>query len=299
MTVAWIYPGQGSQLEGMGRDLVDLPGVKQQLQLAESILGWSLLDLNADQICRTLYTQPALFVASALLTDQLRRHQNEPSCTAGHSLGEYSALYAAGVFDFATGLHLVKQRATLMDQSTSGKMVAVMGFERERLEQLCAETEGVTIANDNSPDQVVITGTCEGVDAVIEQLQAKRVKELSVSGAFHSPLMAPAAEAFNRILDNVEFQTPTIPVYTNVEGKATRDPHRLKQTLAEQMTAPVRWQTIIKNMAADGVLQVWEVGPGQVLTGLVKRTVSALQRVNVAGAAALAQLQKSLTTPQH
>ncbi len=298
MTVAWIYPGQGSQSEGMGQDLVELPGVRQQLQLAESILGWSLLDLKAEQICRTLYTQPALFVASALLTDQLRRHQSTPACTAGHSLGEYSALYAAGAFDFTTGLHLVQQRAMLMDQATAGKMVAVMGFDRERLDQLCAETEGVNIANDNSPDQVVITGTVEAVEAVVAQLQAKRAKPLNVSGAFHSPLMAAAAAAFAQILDQVEFQRPNVPVYTNVEGQATQDPHQLKANLCQQMTAPVRWQTIVKNMAADGVLQVWEVGPGQVLTGLVKRTVSALQRVNIAGAASLAQIQGLQPSPQ-
>lgn len=298
MTVAWIYPGQGSQSEGMGRDLVELPGVRQQLQLAESILGWSLLELGSDQICRTLYTQPALFVASALLTDQLRRYRSAPTCTAGHSLGEYSALYAAGVFDFATGLHLVKRRATLMDQATSGKMVAVMGFDRDRLEQLCAETAGVDIANDNSPDQVVLTGTAAGVDAVIGQLQAKRAKPLNVSGAFHSPLMSSAAEAFTQILAEVEFQPPEVPVYSNVDGRATQDPQVLKQNLCQQMTAPVRWQTIVKNMAADGVLQVWEVGPGQVLTGLVKRTVSALQRVNITGAAALAQLQGLQPSPQ-
>ncbi len=291
MTVAWIYPGQGSQTHGMGHDLVELPGVRERLDNAHEILGWSLLDLTAEQICRTLYTQPALFLASALFTDQLWRMGFHPDCVAGHSLGEYSALYAAGVFDFATGLKLVKQRAALMDKVGQGTMAAVMGFDRERLEQLCASTPGVTIANDNSPDQVVISGTVEAVKLVTEQLKARRAVPLQVSGAFHSPLMAEAANTFRAILEDVEFQAPRIPIYSNVTAAPVRDPQEMKALLADQITSPVRWRHIVMNMADHGVTSVWEIGPGAVLTGLVKRTVSAVQRLNIGSADALLQVQ--------
>lgn len=276
---------------GMACDLVDLPGVKHQLQVAKDILGWSLIELTSEQICRTFYTQPALFVASALFTDQLRRLGLNPTCTAGHSLGEYSALYAAGVFDFATGLRLVKQRAALMEKAGAGTMMAVMGFDRDKLEQLCTTIPGVNIANDNSPDQVVITGIPESVKAVVEQLGAKRVKELPVSGAFHSPLMTSAAEQFSDILAETPFAIPQVPVYSNVSATASKDPEVLKALLAQQMTASVRWRDTVLNMANDGISDVWEIGPGAVLTGLVKRTVSALKRVNINSALALAEVQ--------
>ncbi len=291
MTVAWIYPGQGSQSTGMGSDLIDLPGVQQQLKTAESILGWSLVELTSEQICQTFYTQPALFIASALLTDQLHRLRLAPDCTAGHSLGEYSALYAAGVFDFETGLNLVKQRAALMEQADGGTMVAIMGFDREKLEHLCHTVEGASIANDNSPDQVVVTGTQAAVQTVIEQLGAKRAKPLPVSGAFHSPLMATAAAAFVKVLDEVKFKVPKVPVYSNVSAEATQDPGQLKALLAQQMTSPVLWRRTVLNMSADGVSDVWEIGPGAVLTGLIKRTAAAVKRVNINSATSLTELQ--------
>jgi [acyl-carrier-protein] S-malonyltransferase len=266
---------------GMGSDLNELPGVKPQLQLSEGILGWSLLELTAEQICQTLYTQPALFMASALLTDHMRASGRMPDCTAGHSLGEYSALYAAEVFDYETGLRLVKERAELMSKADKGVMAALMGFDRDKLEALCATVAGAEIANDNSPDQVVITGTEAGVQSVIDQLQPKRAKYLPVSGAFHSSLMTSAAAAFATTLADVPFAPPKVPVYSNVTGKATQDPEVLKENLMKQMTSPVLWRTTVLTMAADGVTSVWEVGPGAVLTGLVKRTVAALERVNI------------------
>ncbi len=281
MTVAWIFPGQGSQTLEMGKVLIDVPEVKPQLDLAREILGWCPLQLSAEQLRRTLYTQPALFTVSALLADQLLQQGKQPDCVAGHSLGEYVALFCAGVFDFATGLRLVKQRAVLMDAGHQGTMAAVIGFDREKLEQLCASQAGVAIANDNSPDQVVITGTESGVQAVVDQLGAKRVVPLPVSGPFHSTWMADAAAEFAKILNEVEFQAPKIPIYCNVDARPILDPMELKQRLAQQMTSAVQWHKTVVNMVGDGVTAVWEIGPGRVLTGLVKRIAPELERINI------------------
>ncbi|MCJ2542394.1 ACP S-malonyltransferase [Thermostichus vulcanus] len=285
MTIAWIYPGQGSQAVGMGADLRDWEGAKQKLALACDLLGWDPLALLEEQIHQTRYTQPALFTVSALLTDYLYAQGQTPACTAGHSLGEYSALYAAGVFDFETGLRLVALRGQLMDAvgegDPAGGMAAVIGFDRAKLEHLCDVIPDVAIANDNSPDQVVITGHVDSVKAVCEQLQAKRAVPLKVSGAFHSWLMQAAADEFAQTLEAIHFQTPRVPVYSNSTATASQDPQLLKQALLVQMTAPVRWRETVLQMAADGIQQVWEIGPGAVLTGLVKRTVPALQRQNL------------------
>ncbi|MGQ9838069.1 MAG: ACP S-malonyltransferase [Cyanobacteriota bacterium] len=286
MTIAWIYPGQGSQAVGMGTDLSDWQGAKQKLALATELLGWDPLSLPEEQLHQTRYTQPALFTVSALLTDYLYTQGQAPSCTAGHSLGEYSALYAAGVFDFETGLRLVALRGQLMDAvgagdpSQAGGMAAVIGFDRAKLEHLCDVIPDVAIANDNSPDQVVITGRADSVKAVCEQLGAKRAVPLKVSGAFHSRFMQAAADEFARTLETIDFQSPRVPVYSNSTATASRDPQVLKQALLAQMTAPVRWRETVLQMAADGIQAVWEIGPGTVLTGLVKRTVPALERQN-------------------
>jgi [acyl-carrier-protein] S-malonyltransferase len=247
------------------------------------VLGWDPLALSEEQIHQTRYTQPALFTVSALLSDYLYAQDQTPGCTAGHSLGEYSALYAAGVFDFETGLRLVSLRGQLMERAGDppGSMAAVIGFDRTKLEHLCQRIPNVTIANDNSPEQLVISGSVEGVQAVCEQLQAKRTVPLKVSGAFHSPFMQAAAEEFAHRLREVEFQTPRVPVYSNCTATASRDPQALKQALLAQMTAPVRWRETVLQMAADGVQEVWEIGPGNVLTGLVRRTAPSLRRRNI------------------
>ncbi|MEN9220857.1 MAG: ACP S-malonyltransferase [Thermostichus sp. BF3_bins_97] len=286
MTIAWIYPGQGSQAVGMGKDLRDWEGAAPKLALASEVLGWDPLGLQEAQIHQTRYTQPALFTVSALLTDYLYAQGKTPACTAGHSLGEYSALYAAGVFDFETGLRLVALRGQLMDAvgdgdpAQSGGMAAVIGFDRAKLEHLCEIIPEVAIANDNSPDQVVITGQVEAVQAVCEQLQAKRAVPLKVSGAFHSRLMQAAAEEFAQALEPIAFQPPRVPVYSNCTATASQDAQALKHALLAQMTAPVRWRETVLQMASDGIQQVWEIGPGNVLTGLVKRTVPTLERQN-------------------
>lgn len=286
MTTAWVFPGQGSQAAGMGTDLLDRPGVGDRLAQAESLLGWSVLHVTEEQLKQTQYTQPALFVVEALLAEQLLAHR-QPDCVAGHSLGEYSALFCAGVFDFETGVELVQKRSQLMAAVTGGAMTAVMGFDRAKLEQLCAETDGAEIANDNSPDQVVVTGLAEGVNAVTEALQARRTVPLAVSGAFHSSFMRQAADNFASVLETVEFNAPQFPVYSNATAERSSDPSALKQNLFEQMVSPVRWRETLTNMAADRVTDIWEVGPGKVLTGLAKRTVKELNRVTISDAKAI------------
>ncbi|MEO1133789.1 MAG: ACP S-malonyltransferase [Cyanobacteria bacterium J06639_1] len=284
MTTAWVFPGQGSQAAGMGADLVELAG--DRFAQADSLLGWSVLALDEDQLKQTQYTQPALFVVEAILAEQLLA-RCQPDCVAGHSLGEYSALCCAGVFDFETGLKLVQKRSQLMSEVTGGTMAAVMGFDRAKLEQLCAATDGAEIANDNSPDQVVVTGLAEGVKAVTDALQARRTVPLAVSGAFHSSYMREAAEQFAQILETVEFNSPKFPVYSNSTASRSSDPATLKQNLFDQMVSPVRWRETLTTMTTDGVTDIWEVGPGKVLTGLAKRTVKELTRSTISNAAAV------------
>lgn len=267
---------------GMGQELAQQPSVREDLALARQLLGWDPLALEPSQINRTLYTQPALFVVAALLGDLVRAQGHQPVAVAGHSLGEYVALYQAGVFEFETGLRLVQQRAQLMDGIQGGMMAAVMGFDRQELVERCAATGGVAIANDNSPEQVVITGTVAGVTSVTEQIRAKRIVPLAVSGAFHSPLMADPAQKLAQVLETISFQPARIPVYSNVTAQASSDPVQLKANLAQQMTGSVRWRETIQQLAADGITTLWEIGPGSVLTGLAKRTVKELARVNIA-----------------
>ncbi|NES93839.1 MAG: ACP S-malonyltransferase [Desertifilum sp. SIO1I2] len=281
---AWVFPGQGSQEVGMGVDFAQHPDAKTKFEQAQAILGWSILDIvqgDASQLSQTLYTQPCLYVVESILVDLLRQSHPQPDLVAGHSLGEYVALYAAGVFDFATGLQLVKRRSELMDSAAGGKMAALIGFDREQLEQAIQQTEGVVLANDNSSAQVVISGTPEAVEAVLGKIKVKRAVPLSVSGAFHSPLMAIAAAEFAQELAKIEFQTAKMPVLSNVEPNPTTDANLLKERLNQQMTGSVRWREICLKLAELGVEKVVEVGPGKVLTGLVKRTCPNLALENI------------------
>ncbi|MGK7911780.1 MAG: ACP S-malonyltransferase [Synechococcus sp.] len=296
MATAWVFPGQGSQAEGMGADLSDLSGASEKLAQAQSILGWSLTDLTADQLKQTTYTQPALFLVSALLADALKTDR-QPAAVAGHSLGEYGALYCAGVFDFTAGLELVKQRSQLMATAKDGTMAAVMGFDRPKLESICAETDGVVIANDNSPDQVVLSGDKAAIESAIAAASPKRSVFLPVSGAFHSPYMAEAADQFAAVLDSVSFQPASVPVYSNVTATATIDPDTLKTNLRNQVTGSVRWRETVLAMSAAGVDTIWEVGPGKVLSGLVRRIDRSLSRVNISDAASISQLRSITPSP--
>jgi [acyl-carrier-protein] S-malonyltransferase len=287
---AWVFPGQGSQALGMGMDLLDIPSAKEKFDQAEAILGWSVIDICQNQeekLAQTLYTQPCLYVVESILADLMREQGQQPDLVAGHSLGEYIALYIAGVFEWSAGLHLVKRRAELMDSAAGGMMAALMNFDREQLEKAIATTPDVVLANDNSPAQVVISGTPDAVQTVMSQVKAKRAIPLKVSGAFHSHLMAAAAAEFQNILETVEFQSATVPVMSNVEPVPAIDAQILKQRITQQMTGSVRWREISLQLPANSIEQVIEIGPGNVLTGLIKRTTPDLSLKNVRNAAEL------------
>ncbi len=280
---AWVFPGQGSQAQGMGMDLLDIQLAKERFAEAEEILGWSVIDIcqnDSEKLARTLYTQPCLYVVESILADVLRETQ-QPDLVAGHSLGEYIALYVAGVFDWYTGLRLVKRRAELMDSAAGGMMAALMNFDRDQLEQVLRENPDAVMANDNSPAQVVISGTPEAVQTVMSQVKTKRAIPLKVSGAFHSPFMAEAAAEFQEILNSVEFRNAKVAVMSNIDPSPSTDAEILKQRLVGQMTGGVRWREIALALPDNGVERVVEVGPGNVLTGLIKRTSSGLTLENV------------------
>lgn len=281
---AWVFPGQGSQVVGMGVDLQALPTAQSKLEMAEKVLGWSVLDIcqgDESTLARTLYTQPCLYVIESILVDLLTERIGLPQLVAGHSLGEYVALYAAGVFDFESGLRLVKKRAELMDSAAGGQMAALMKFDRSELATALEKTPNVVLANDNSEQQVVISGTPEAVKAILAQVKVKRVTTLNVSGAFHSPLMQSASEQFLTILDSVSFSDAKIPVISNVEPIATINQEELKRRLAQQMTGSVRWREIMLQFSQSNITNVIEVGPGKALCGLIKRTCNEIALENI------------------
>ena len=281
---AWVFPGQGSQVVGMGVDLETIPFAKARFETAEKILGWSVLDIcQGDEatLARTLYTQPALYVIESILVDLLVERNGLPDLVAGHSLGEYVALYAAGVFDFESGLRLVKKRAELMDSAAGGKMAALMKFDRTELNTVLAQTADVVLANDNSKGQVVISGTPEAVEEVVSRVKAKRVMMLNVSGAFHSPLMELASMQFLTVLNEVSFDDARVPVLSNVEPTPATQQQELKRRLAEQMTGSVRWREIMLQFSDLEITNIIEVGPGKALRGLIKRTCKEISLENI------------------
>ncbi|MEM9542200.1 MAG: ACP S-malonyltransferase [Cyanobacteria bacterium P01_E01_bin.42] len=289
-TTAWVFPGQGSQKIGMVADLAEIPAAQAKLKQTEEILEWSILEIcqnDADKLSRTRYTQPCLYAIEAILVDLLQEAGQTSQYLAGHSLGEYVALYAAGVYDFAAGLRLVKRRGELMDEAEGGKMYALMGFDRDQLQGEIDKTDNVVLANDNSDGQVVISGTPEAVETVVTAVKTKRAVELNVSGAFHSHLMKPASAQFNEILEEIAFNEAKIPVLSNVEPVPTTDGKALKARLQKQMTGSVRWREIMDAIAAHQVEAIVEVGPGKVLAGLFKRAHSKIARSNIDSLAAL------------
>jgi len=294
MAVAWVFPGQGSQKLGMAAGVLELPGAAQRFALASERLGRDLLAICAgsddakgsdpSDLNDTRNTQPALFVIESLLVDALRATGPQPALVAGHSLGELVALYAAGVFDADTGLALMQRRSELMAAAGGGAMTAVMGFDRPQLEQLVGATEGVVIANDNSEAQVVLSGSPEAVSAVSAALSCKRAIPLAVSGAFHSPFMAQAAAAFAKDLEAVPFAEASIPVLSNTDPSPSTDAGLLKQRLLQQMTTGVRWRETMEQFGREGIDEVVEIGPGNVLSGLIKRGCPGLRCRQVASA---------------
>lgn len=287
---AWVFPGQGSQAVGMGMDLLDLPEGKARFDQANAILGWSVVEIcqsEEDKLSRTLYTQPCLYVVETILADWLKECGHQPDFVAGHSLGEYAALYTAGVFSFDDGLRLIKRRAELMDSASDGMMAALLGFDRDQLAEQLQQTPDAVLANDNNAGQVVISGTPAAVEAIIGSVKAKKAVKLNVSGAFHSPLMATAAAAFQKELDTVPFSTAQVPVLSNVDPTPATDAQVLKDRLNRQMTGTVRWREISLRMPEEGIERVIEVGPGKVLTGIIKRTSPNLILENIGSLADL------------
>ena len=293
MSIAWVFPGQGSQKAGMADPVLTLPGAQERFDLASELLGRDLLAICRGEVSGsadpsdlndTRNTQPALFVVESLIVDELLRQSREPDLVAGHSLGELVALYAAGVFDAATGLALMQRRSELMANARGGAMTAVIGFDRSELEEVVSATEGVVIANDNSDAQVVLSGSPAAVNSVSEAVSCKRAIPLTVSGAFHSPFMAKAADAFATHLDGLSFQDARFPVLSNTDPTPSLDSAELKQRLRRQMTTGVRWRETMAGMTSAGVDTLVEIGPGNVLSGLAKRAMKGVTTSQLASA---------------
>lgn len=278
---AYVFPGQGAQFTGMGKDLYENSTIAKELfEKANEILGFDIKTImfegSAEDLKQTKVTQPAVFLHSVILAKTLVDFK--PEMVAGHSLGEISALVANETLDFESGLKLVYKRALAMQQACEANpstMAAILGLEDEIVEKACQEIDGVVVAaNYNCPGQLVISGEVEAVNLACEKLKelgAKRALVLPVGGAFHSPLMKPAEEELAKAIEETTFNTPICPVYQNVTTIAVTDPAEIKKNLISQLTAPVKWTQSVQNMIADGATEFTEVGPGNTLQGLVKK----------------------------
>ena len=279
---AYIFPGQGAQFSGMGLDLYEnAPEAQELFEKANEILGFNITDImfegTAEQLKETKVTQPAIFLHSVILAKTLG-DSFKPEMVAGHSLGEFSALVAAGALSFEDGLKLVSQRALAMQkacEAAPSTMAAVLGLEDQLVEDICKQTEGVVVAaNYNCPGQLVISGEVDAINKACEALKeagARRALVLPVGGAFHSPMMEPAREELAAAIENTTFSKPNCPIYQNVTASAVTDENEIKTNLISQLTAPVRWTQSVQQMITDGATLFTEVGPGNVLQGLVKK----------------------------
>lgn len=291
MKHAYVFPGQGSQAVGMGKDIYENNAeAKAMFEQANEILGFRITDImfagTPEELKQTKVTQPAVFLHSVVLAKALGI---KPDAVAGHSLGEFSALVAAGALSFEDGLKLVSKRAMAMQkccEQQPGGMAAVLGLEDKVVEEVCASIDGVVVgANYNCPGQLVISGSEEAVDAACIKLKeagARRALRLPVGGAFHSPLMEPARQELEAAIAEANFMTPVCPVYQNVDAQPYTDAESIKKNLIAQLTAPVRWTQIVEKMVEDGVTEFTEVGPGTVLQGLVTKVSKEVKAESVA-----------------
>ena len=283
MKTAYVFPGQGSQFPGMAKELYESnEKARQMLERANEVLGFRITDImfggTAEDLKQTDVTQPAIFLHSVVLAACLPDFK--PDMVAGHSLGEFSALVAAGAMDFEEGLKLVAIRARAMQkacETNPGSMAAVLMLDAETIERICDETEGVVVAaNDNCEGQVVISGEKAAVTAACARMKeagARRALELPVGGAFHSPLMEPARAELGEGIEKAHIRTPICPVYQNVTAQPTTDPETIKANLLTQLTSPVRWTQSVRNIIADGATDFIEIGPGKVLQGLISKII--------------------------
>jgi [acyl-carrier-protein] S-malonyltransferase len=279
---AYVFPGQGAQFVGMGKDLYEKsPKAKEMFEKANSLLGFRITDLmfsgTDEDLKQTKVTQPAIFLHSTILAELLG-DSFKPSMVAGHSLGEFSALVANKTLSFEDGIKLVSKRAIAMQKAcekTPSTMAAILGLDDKTVEEVCASISEVVVpANYNSPGQIVISGSNEGIDKAVEALKgkgAKRALKLAVGGAFHSPLMEQARAELELAIGNTTFHRPVCPVYQNVNARPSSDPNEIKANLVTQLTSPVRWAQSVINMISDGATLFTEVGPGNVLQGLIKK----------------------------
>lgn len=303
--VAWLFPGQGSQETGMGRDVAEAyPAARAVFERADAMLGYPLSRLcfeGPDEALReTAQQQPAIFVTSLAIFEAARSGGVLPDArvAAGHSLGEYAALVAAGALTFEDGLRLVEARGRLMQEASAagpGAMAAIIGLDRAAVERVCAET-GAELCNDNAPAQIVVGGPPDIVERAMAKAKdagAQRVVQLAVSGAFHTSLMRPAAEGMARALADCRFADPVVPVISNVTARPLTSAAELREELVAQLTSPVRWVESVRTMAEGGARVFYEIGPGRVLAGLVRRIVPEATVINLNGAGALRAVQEA------